>query len=125
LAITEEGALAYLNKKREWKKHGPVGFLSVLRLLGLNTGLRLPVKYKAPAVVADVPETSYAVARARWDLIRQRMRTAYAEIPEALIAHDLFKHPFMGRFNLLQAMRFMRRHMRRHAGQIRRVLHAP
>ena len=125
LAIVEEGALAYMNKKREFKKHRPVGFSSVWRSILLNNGLRLPFKYKAPGIVAEVPATNYAMARSRWDDARARMRIAYTEIPEALIGHDLFKHPFMGRFDLVQAVRFMRRHMHRHAGQIRRALPEP
>lgn len=124
LAIAEEGSLAYLNKKREFNKHGPVGFSASLRLLVLNTGIQLPVKYKAPLVIADVPATSYAVARTRWDTVRIRMRSTYQELPEALAGHDLFKHPFMGRFNLVQAVGFMCRHMRRHVAQIDRTLTA-
>lgn len=124
LAIAEEGALAYLHKKREVKKHAPVGLSSAWRLLVLNTGIRLPLKYKAPPVVADVPATSYAIARSRWDDVRERMRVVYAEVPVALISHDLFKHPVMGRFDLMQSLRFMRLHMRRHGKQIQRVLEA-
>ncbi len=122
LAIAEEGSLAYLNKKREFKKHGPVGLSTTLRLLVLNTGIQLPLKYKAPTIIADVPATSYAIARERWDTVRTRMRSTYEELPEALIGHDLFKHPFMGRFNLVQAVGFMRHHMRRHRAQIERTL---
>lgn len=122
LAIAEEGSLAYLNKKREFKKHGPVGLSASWRLFVLNTGIQLPVKYKAPPVIADVPATSYAIARERWDTVRARMRSTYEELPEAFIGHDLFKHPFMGRFNLVQAVGFMRRHVRRHRAQIERTL---
>lgn len=122
VAIAEESSLAYLKKKREFKKHGPVGLSATWRLFVLNTGIQLPVKYKAPAVIADVPDTSYVVSRERWDTVRTRMRSTYEELPEALIGHDLFKHPFMGRFNLVQAVGFMRRHMRRHQAQIQRTL---
>ncbi len=113
-----------MHKKLEVKSHGPAGISSTLRLLLLNTAIRLPLKYKAPPVVADVPATSYAVARARWDAVREKMRADYAAIDPAFIGHGLFKHPSLGRFNLSQGVRFMRQHMRRHAGQIGRTLAA-
>ena len=122
LAIAEEGGLTYLNKKLEVKKHGPVGISSHWRLFLLNIAVWLPIKYKAPAIVADVPATSYEVARQRWSAVRERMREAYTTIDTSFIGHDLYKHPMAGRFNLIQGVRFMRRHVQHHKAQIHRTL---
>lgn len=124
IAIAEEGSLAYLAKKHAGGRHERVSASAPLRLALLNLAISLPLKYKAPAVVADVPATGYAEARARWAAVRAAMRSTYEALPEAHIAHDLFKHPSVGRFNLLQGVRFMRRHARRHNGQILRTLRA-
>ena len=124
LAVIEEGAVAYLNKKLEFKKHRPLPITTALRFVLLQAGIQLPVKYKAPAVVADIPATSYAVARARWCAAREELIRAYTSLPDGFLTHDLFKHPFMGRFNVVQAVRFIRRHARRHCGQVDRTLAA-
>ncbi|MCB0769713.1 MAG: DinB family protein [Flavobacteriales bacterium] len=124
LAMAEEKALAYLEKKLEVKKHGPVGHGAPLRLWFLNTVIRLPLKYKAPAIVADIPCTSYAVAKERWAAIRLRTRQRYQELDEKLLGHDLYKHPILGKFNLLQGLRFMAEHVKHHEHQIQRILRA-
>lgn len=124
LALVEEGAVAYLRKKLEVSKHGPVDIWSRLRLFVLNTGIRLPVKYKAPGVVGVVPATSYSEARERWVRAREDVRTAYAALMPELLGHDLFKHPLLGRFTPVQALSFLRAHARRHHGQVTRTLRA-
>ena len=58
LAIAEEGALAYLLKKRDLGAHGPVPFSARWRMAALRAALYLPFKYNAPAVVATVPSLS-------------------------------------------------------------------
>ncbi len=122
LAIAEEGSLVYLRKKLEFGKHGPVSFSSHWRLFLLNAALASPFKFKAPAIVAEIPLTSFSEAELRWASVRRSMLDTYLGIPEEHIDHDLFKHPSLGKFNLLQAMRFMRVHCARHIGQIDRIL---
>jgi len=122
LAIAEEGLLAYLNKKREVGGHEPVGASAPFRLAALNLALVLPVKYKAPTVVATVPECSMAEAKMRWDAVREHMHRAFETIPEKLIGHGLFKHPAAGKFDLVQGLRFIGMHVHHHRTQIDRTL---
>jgi len=124
LAIAEEGMMAYLNKKRSVGGHGPAGAGAPFRLGLLNLALVLPVKYKAPAVVATVPECSFDEATQRWDAVRRTMRSTFDTLPEELIGHGLFKHPSAGKFDLVQGIRFMGMHVERHRGQIDRILRA-
>jgi uncharacterized damage-inducible protein DinB len=122
LAMAEEKALAYLDKKMEVRKHGPVGLSAPFRLWFLNTVIRLPLKYKAPAIVADIPSTSYGVAADRWAAIRLRTRSRYQDLDEKLLGHDLYKHPIVGKFSPAQGMRFMAEHVKHHEHQIQRIL---
>jgi uncharacterized damage-inducible protein DinB len=122
LAIAEEGMLAYLNKKRDVGGHAPVGASAPFRLALLNLALVLPVKYKAPTVVATVPECTMAEAQIRWDTIRERMHHTFETIPEKLIGHGLFKHPSAGKFDLVQGLRFIGMHVHHHRAQIDRTL---
>lgn len=122
LAIVEEGVLNYVDKKRSLGGHGPVGPFAPLRLALLNTALALPLKFKAPAVVATAPECSFAEARQRWQTVRERMEQCFTTIPEELIGHGLIKHPSAGKFDLVQGLRFVRWHVRHHGPQISRTL---
>ena len=122
LAIAEGSAMAYLRKKLEVGGHGPPDVTAPLRLLLLNTALALPIKFKAPAIVATVPACTYADARAQWDAVRSDMRHVLDGIPEKYVGHGLFKHPSAGKFDLVQGLRFMTYHVRHHHGQIQRIL---
>lgn len=122
LAIADEGMLAYLRKKREVGGHGPTGADAPFRLALLNIALVLPLKYKAPRVVATVPECSYADACARWNTVREHMRETFSTMPEELIGHGLFKHPTFGKFNVVQGLRFIGTHVQHHRRQVDRNL---
>ncbi len=122
LAIAEEGIMNYIDKKRSLGGHRPVGVFAPIRLALLNSALALPMKFKAPAVVATVPPCSFAEACQRWQDVRERMQHCFATIPEELIGHGLIKHPSAGKFDLVQGQRFVRWHVRHHGPQIRRTL---
>lgn len=122
LAIAEEGALAYLRKKRDLGAHKPVSFSSRWRMAALRAALNLPLKYKAPVIVATVPVTTYSEAMTRWTSVRNAMRSTYGSIPDNELGHDLFKHPMAGKFDLIQSVKFMHDHMRHHEKQIERIL---
>lgn len=122
LVVAEEGAQAYLKKKLAYGGHRRAGLLSGLRLALLQLAIRSPFRYKAPAVVADIPDCSFEAANERWASVRADMRRTYAELDEAAIGRELFKHPMAGRLSLLQGLAFMHDHMVRHTGQIERTL---
>lgn len=81
--------------------------------------MRLPVRVKAPAIVAAVPErVDPAELRERWSRVRDDMRTLLDSIPDALLSTCLYKHPIGGRITLEAALEFMVAHAARHARQI-------
>ena len=122
LVVAEESALAYLKKKLEYGGHRRTGLFAGLRLSLLELAIKLPFRYKAPAIVADIPECSCEEANERWAAVRGEMRRTYTELDEAVIDHELFKHPMVGRFELLLGIHFMHTHMTRHLGQIERTV---
>lgn len=126
LVKAETGTLNYLRKKLEVGGHQKASPFAGLRKAFLNFVLGLPIKFKAPKVAQlDRSVTmSYAEAKAQWNAVREALGAEYAAINPALIAHDLFKHPFAGKLNLVQSTEFMRQHMVRHIGQIDRTLKA-
>jgi len=126
LIKAENGTLSYLRKKLQLGGHSKASPMAALRKSFLNFMIGLPIKFKAPRIVQLEKGTdmSYAEARAQWDEVRAALRKEYETIDPALIDHDLFKHPFAGKLNLLQSMSFMHHHMTRHIGQIDRTLTA-
>lgn len=118
LALAEARSLDYLEHKLRSGDHAPVDLMSGPRLLMLRGALRLPLRFKAPAVVATLPPCSFGEARRSWDEVRSRMAAAYAALPPEVTTHGLFKHPSAGRFDPVQGMAFMRDHVWHHRAQI-------
>jgi hypothetical protein len=65
-----------------------------------------------------------ATALARWAAVRSSMGAMYGTLEGSEVDHDLFKHPFAGKFDLVQGTTFMRWHVRHHAAQVVRTLRA-
>ena len=122
LVMVEQSSLAYLLRKRELGGSSNAGSLSGLRLALLNMTLGLPLRFKAPPVVADVPECTHAEAVAAWGAVRVELQRALTALPPAILHHGLFKHPIAGRFTPEEGLRFMSAHLRHHHGQIERTL---
>lgn len=124
LAMAEEAAVAYLGKKLLFGHHQRPPLTAGLRVLILRMAFASPLKFKAPAFIATIPEVDHATAVARWDAARAALRKAYEALPEERLGQALFKHPFAGRLDLMRGLHTMRIHVRRHAGQVERILTA-
>lgn len=124
IATAEEASLDYLRKKLEVGGHGRASAVAVLRSALLELALWLPIRYKAPAGLAQVPEMPMSRALQRWDAVRRAMRNTYTELSEEQVSHELFKHPLVGKMGLLQGLRSLRRHALHHHGQVGRTVRA-
>jgi uncharacterized damage-inducible protein DinB len=122
LALAEARSLDYLEHKLRSGDHAPADASAGLRVVALRAALRLPLRFKAPAVVATLPPCSFSEARRAWDEVRSRMAAAYAALPPEVATHGLFKHPTAGRFDTVQGMAFMRDHVQHHRAQIFRTI---
>lgn len=79
----------------------------------------LPIRVKAPAIVAAVPEQVDPVELCeRWARVRDDMRSLLDAIPDELLTTCIYKHPVGGRLTLAAALDFMIAHAARHARQI-------
>lgn len=120
----ERLSLQYLMKKTRQPERiprsGPFAFFKS-RALGLF--LKLPFKVSAPAATADVPEQSDLSGLSKdWEEVRSGWREFLDEFPAEHASRAVYKHPRAGRLNLEQTLRFLIDHLRRHEGQIERVL---
>lgn len=124
LAKAEEGALKYMQIKLKHGGHKKATIGAAIKHRLLNTAIALPFKYKAPNVIKldESGRTSFAQAVEQWAAIRNQLKNEYESIDEGIIDHELFKHPAAGKLSIMQSVKFMRRHMNRHIGQISRTI---
>lgn len=120
--MAEETSLAYLKKKISYGDPGSIGWVGWFRLLALRAAFALPVRWKAPALIAEIPAHSWVEAAERWDTIRNAWHELLNTLPSGMARKALFKHPSVGRMNLIQGIRFMQVHVRHHGHQIERTL---
>ncbi len=120
LTEAEEKSLLYLKKKTSSGENFPAtGWSGRLRCVLLRLAMASPLRFKAPSSVSQ-PEEEYLL-----DGLRVRFRenaAAWVEFVDQLPAHysgqAIYRHPVLGRINLLQTFGFLTQHFDHHARQI-------
>lgn len=118
----EQGTLRYIQKKLSFSKGGlpNATLLSSLKVVLLRLVLRSPLKFKAPPGLGDVPaDPSFEQIQESWKRTHDEFRTLISGLEENKLSWQLFKHPFIGRLNMKDTLRFMKSHFTHHARQIR------
>lgn len=126
LILVEASSMAYVRKKLSFnpvfRKAGPS---SSLRLLLLQVSLSLPLKFRAPAPVADDKLPTYATladTRARWQEVRAEWTAFLTQLPDDLVDREVFKHARAGKLGWVQMLAFFEIHFKRHLKQLRAAL---
>ncbi len=124
LRQAESMGLDYIQKKRENPDQVEnVKMIGWLRLTLLDAALKLPVKYKAPALFQEsAHELDKNELLNEWVKVRQGLSHVVNDITPEEAQKGLFKHPAVGKLNLLQALSFMTIHQHRHKKQIEQML---
>lgn len=127
LITAESGSVIYLRKKLPSIDTVPMsGFGNWLNYQKIQWFLILPIKIKAPAVVATVPEhSSLTETIAKWGQARQDLYQLLASLKPEDLNRAIFKHPLAGYINLNQMLRFMDLHVKHHEKQVARALAKP
>lgn len=100
------------------------GLWSAIRSKSLDIFMAGPIKRKAPAGVGEefLPEKSeYWATIKQWREQREALKQMLQSLPKEQLKQEIYKHPFAGRFNAQQMLRFFRAHFRRHNRAIRRI----
>lgn len=120
LADAEQTSVDYLRKKMT--SEGPLptsGLKATYRYLLLRLAFILPIKFKAPKFAGSPSnDMSYEETKAKWDGVRQSLKHLLSEMTDEQVKAEIFKHPRVGKMNLLQALKFMQAHVDRHTQQI-------
>jgi len=121
---SEAATLGYVRKKMQaGASLPPAGLGSRLRRAGVQLGLALPLRFRAPAVAAVVPDfIEPALLRARWDEVRAGWRELLAAFPADLEGRLVFRHPFAGRMGLSDTLAVLQAHLDHHVPQVERAL---
>ncbi|MCG3166647.1 MAG: hypothetical protein POELPBGB_02427 [Bacteroidia bacterium] len=123
LTLAERNSVLYIKKKMSVSdKFKKANLNTEWRLFLLKAALKLPLKWKAPKVVADARnDNNYEQAKAAWNEVRNNLRELLETFPEEYLDSEIFKHPLAGKFTIVQALGFMQTHFNHHLGQFRRI----
>lgn len=108
---------------RSGKRALPESFASKMRVVKLLLGNTLPIRLKAPALVAKMPDVlSLEALQTNWTSLRTELRQFLETLPPELYGQTIFRHPFVGDITPEGMVYFFQLHMARHTKQIRRRL---
>lgn len=119
----ESNSVIYVGKKMlDVKNLKKTGVIEAFKLWLVKLAFALPFKYKAPAVLGDMPgNVDYAEIIAEWDETRKRLIELISSLPEDMLSNNVFKQPAAGRLNIYQMLDFMQAHFNRHEKQVERI----
>lgn len=125
LIAAEQLSVSYINKKiNAINEVGNTGLLGELKLLFFIVSQRLPLKYKAPKTLGEQPRSypDFAELEKDWDETRQQLKFLLEKFPEVGLKKKIYRHPVMGRCNIIHALISFREHINHHYPQIKRQL---
>ncbi len=124
LANSEEASIVYVKKKIQYtKNYKKSGIKSLMRYFTLRLAFLLPIKYKIPPILKEPSnEIDFETAWNNWLIVRNEWESIVKEMNENQLKSDIFKHPVLGKINIIQAQKFMQTHFDRHKEQIERLI---
>jgi uncharacterized damage-inducible protein DinB len=125
LIAAERLSLQYMKKKTLGiNQVDNSGFWEEVKFFFLKISQRLPLKYKAPSVLAEnqPPKLSQSEIIEQWDAVRSDLKQFIENWEEKNLKKKIYKHVFSGRLNILHAVGFFREHAIHHLPQIKRLL---
>ncbi len=126
LMRSERLSHGYIRKKLSYNPNlKKAGLGANWRAFLLSAYLKLPLKWKAPAVVSEEHFPEYSTLQEvseQWRQQRHQLKQHLEELPGHLFDKELYKHPFAGKITIAGMIDFFGGHMERHSKQIDRAL---
>jgi uncharacterized damage-inducible protein DinB len=125
LITAEQLSIGYINKKiNAINEVDNTGLWNEIKLLIFIVSQRLPLKYKAPKTIGDRPKSfsSPQIVEQEWNATRQELKTLLERFSSSQLNKEIYKHPVMGRSNIVQALISIREHIIHHTPQIKKLL---
>lgn len=125
LILAEKMSVGYITKKiNAIHEVNNTGLWGELKLWAFIISQRLPIKYKAPKTLGDTPPSYLDVASLfkDWDEARSTLKDLLEKFSSDELKKKIYRHPVMGRCNMVHALIFFREHIIHHYPQIKRQL---
>jgi uncharacterized damage-inducible protein DinB len=125
LIASEHLSVNYLNKKILGINDAPnTGLTEELKMITLIISQRLPLKFKAPKVLAENTTTYQTNEQLRevWVKARGELKVVLTRFNDDQLKRKVYKHPIAGMLNINQALRFFQEHINHHTPQIKNLL---
>ncbi|ALJ00305.1 DinB family protein [Rufibacter tibetensis] len=111
------------NRLKTRKALKPLKLATKVRSLLLNLLLKLPIKFKAPPQVREVPEQVDLVSvMQEWKETREKLHNILTAYPTQQLGKEVFFHPRAGMLTMPQTLTFLVEHTEHHRRQMRRLL---
>jgi uncharacterized damage-inducible protein DinB len=123
LIMVDRLTIGYIQNKVKKEQTLKTTFIAnFIKNIALKVALKSGLKFKAPQVVASVPEkSSLETLRSQWDGVRFELEDLLTELPSNMMDKYLFKHPSSGPLTTIQALSFLQDHFDHHLQQIRQL----
>lgn len=125
LITAERLSLSYMKKKSLGiDKLENTGLKEELAFIFLKITQRLPLRYKAPAVLQENPPEKFPVEKIieQWSAVRNDTKTFLETFRDDQIRKKVYKHAFAGRLNIVQAIGFFEEHAMHHLPRIKNLI---
>jgi len=123
--LAEKGTVNYMIKKLHFSQEGlpKAGITSHLKTMLLQIVLRTPLKMKAPAGLDAVSgDISLGELSRQWESLDSELQSLICGLNEKQLASQLFRHPFIGRINMIDTLKFIQAHFDHHRSQINKLI---
>ena len=124
LFTAEKLTLQYMKKKSLGiNELDNSGLYEKLKVHVFKISQALPLHYNAPkSVVSNTVVIPFADLEQQWDELRQELKFFLKAIPDEQLKKKIYKHPFLGRLDVNQALIVTREHFSHHTPQILRLI---
>jgi uncharacterized damage-inducible protein DinB len=125
LISSERLSVSYMNKKiLGIQEAADTGLKEELIMILVKVSQRLPLKFKAPKVLAENTITYHTAEELSeaWEKIRMELKEVLGRFEEDQLKRKVYKHPVAGMLNSKQALQFFREHINHHTPQIKKLL---
>lgn len=117
--VTDAALLVMQKQQAKASAKPALGIESIGRALLLKVALWSPLKFKAPKIVSNVPNTfSYDELKEKWDVTISGLTDFAEKFPEQDALKPIFKHPMAGWFSMEQSLTFVLDHNQHHQRQL-------
>ncbi|QCR25004.1 DinB family protein [Pontibacter sp. SGAir0037] len=120
LLQVEQFTVSYIQRKIQKEEELEASlFSNTVKTALVKLALLSPFKFKAPAVVATVPDkANFSSLRHQWNETRYKLEDLLTDLPDTFQNKYLFKHPIAGPMTVQQTLSFLHDHFHHHLPQI-------